>query len=133
MSPTARSLEKLRELGYEPGVVEMTVRGKGIVFKRDLFGFVDIVGISQPAPYAVMRHEYSKRHLLFIQTTSGSGGNHAARRAKMLASPNLPKLLATGARVELWSWRKAGPRGKRKTWQLRTEALTFADLATEAV
>jgi hypothetical protein len=42
------------------------------------------------------------------------------------AFAELPATLALwkSARVTLkiWSWRKRGPRGKRKTWQLRREA-----------
>ena len=30
---------------------------------------------------------------------------------------------SAGASIEIWSWSKTGPRGKRKRWQLRREAL----------
>jgi hypothetical protein len=29
----------------------------------------------------------------------------------------------SGAALEIWSWKKQGPRGHRKTWTLRREAL----------
>jgi len=34
-----------------------------------------------------------------------------------------PLWKSAGASIEVWSWSKAGPRGQRKTWQLRREAL----------
>jgi hypothetical protein len=31
--------------------------------------------------------------------------------------------ISVGAVIEVWGWAKQGPRGQRKTWQVRREAL----------
>jgi hypothetical protein len=68
MSPTQRTLEWLRDNGYEAYVVEQTIRGRGIVFKRDLAGIGDILAWK------------SSGHVVMIQATSTS--NVQARVAK---------------------------------------------------
>jgi hypothetical protein len=70
----------------------------------DLFGVIDIVAVGHG-------------HILGVQTTTGS--NLSAREAKSLSEPRLLEWLRAGGRFELWGWRKVGPRGKRKTWQVR--------------
>lgn len=108
-SPTSRSLEYCRKkLGWHVQVVE---RWNQWARRRiDLFGCIDIVAISGD-------------RIIGIQATCGEGGNHAARRAKALAEPRLRAWLAAGAGFEVWSWRKAGPAGKRKLWTLRREPI----------
>lgn len=106
MSPTARSLAQLRELGYRPAVVEKVVPRTYI--KQDCFG-VDIIGLKPGAP------------ILAVQCTSGS--NVAARIQKLHENGFIELWRSVGAVIEVWGWRKAGPRGTRKTWQLRREAL----------
>jgi len=59
--------------------------------------------------------------VLVVQCTTGS--NHAARREKLHAHGFVLLWKGAGAVLEVWSWAKQGPRGKRKTWQLRREAL----------
>ena len=109
-SPTARALKEMRSLGFIAGVVERF--NSFTKQKNDLFGFVDVVCAHPDCG------------LLFVQVTSGS--NHAARVAKIRESENFPKLLAAGGRVEVWSYAKQGPRGKRKKWVLRREELKGA-------
>lgn len=106
MSPTARSLQHLRELGYRPAVVEKTIPRTFI--KQDLFG-VDILALKAGVP------------ILVVQCTSGS--NHAARRAKLEDAGFIDLWKGAGAMIEIWSWTRQGPRGQRKTWTLRREAL----------
>ena len=105
-SPTQRSLKKLRELGYEPWVVEQTIPHTFI--KRDMFNFVDILAI-RPG------------EMLAVQATSNSGGNVSARIAKIRESPHLATLLSTGCKVEVHGWGK--PTKKRKDG-LRVETIT---------
>lgn len=112
-SPTQRSLAALRERGMLAEVVE---RWNPYTRKRkDLFGFVDIVAVlaSTGDPF-------------FVQTTSGA--NLAARRDKIIGLaaefPAVAALIRTG-RVVLHGWSKRGPRGKRKTWTLREEIVTY--------
>lgn len=79
--------------------------------RQDLFGFIDLLAMRDGV-------------LLAIQATSGNGGHHANRLAKAMAEPRLKEWLATGARFEVWSWRKAGPRGAVKKWEVRREPVT---------
>jgi len=116
MTPTARSLEVLRELGYVAQVVEQTIPHTQI--KRDLLGVIDIVAV---------HHEYG---ILGVQATSGS--NHARRVQKALAEPRLGIWLLAGAHFQVWSWRKAGKAGERKRWALRREPVTTADFPAPA-
>jgi hypothetical protein len=106
MSPTARSLAELKRLGYRARVVEKW-NGYAKV-RQDLFG-ADVLALKPGEP------------ILAVQATSG--GNHAARRAKLEAGGFVGLWKGSVAVLELWSWRKAGRRGKRKTWTLRRERL----------
>jgi len=83
---------------------------------HDLFGIIDLVVIGDP-----------EHPILFVQATAGDGGNHAARRAKVIASDATPKILIAGIDVAIVSWRKAGPRGKRKVWTPRIEYIKLDD------
>jgi hypothetical protein len=89
-SPTSRTLQRCKELGWERGVVEMTIRGKGIVFTRDFIGCIDVIAYDgQPG-------------CLGIQATSRS--NVSARLKKALAEPRLQVHLRAGNRFEVWGW-----------------------------
>lgn len=105
MTPTARTLKELKELGFEADSVERWYGGK----HHDLLGCLDIVACREGIG------------ILGIQTTTGS--NHAARRKKMLAEPRLRAWFAAGGRAEIWSWSKRGGRDERKLWQLRREEI----------
>lgn len=109
MSPTQRSLAYCRDQGWAVQVVERWNPYAKI--RQDLFGCIDIIAC-----------DGTGGGVLGIQATSGA--NHASRREKALAEPRLQKWLASPARFEVWSWSKQGPRGKRKLWTLRREAVT---------
>jgi len=113
-TPTQRSLAKLREEGW---ICEKVERPWNPYTKRtqDLFGFGDILA-------------FRGSITLIVQTTGGDGGNFAARKAKILASPIARAWadygLPTGQRsIVLHGWRKGGARGERKLWQCREEVL----------
>lgn len=106
-SPTSRSLEHARDLGYEAGVVER--RNPKTFVTHDLFGFVDVVAARAG-------------DLLLIQATSDDHVSH--RRSKILQSPALERVAWSGAKIEIWGWAKKGARGKRKLWTVRRERLT---------
>ncbi len=95
-------------------MVEQTIPHTFI--KRDLFGCIDIIAITQEG-------------ILGIQATGGVG-HHAHRRAKIAAEPRMRLWLDAGGRLALWSWNKQGARGKQKRWTLREDQLTAA-LLTE--
>jgi hypothetical protein len=117
MTPTARTLKHLKAAGWTCAVVE---RWNPFARRRvDLFGGdVLAVKIGEPGP-------------LLLQVTTG---DHAANRlAKVVALPALREWLGCGGRFAIWSWRKAGPRGARKTWTLTARPVTLADLEGKEV
>lgn len=118
-SPTARTLQALREAGYLAEVVEKWIPMAKI--RKDLFGIIDIVAIKKGQPGS-----------LGIQATSGS--NVSSRVKKALANPNLQTWLETGNRFQVWGYAKQGKRGERKRWaarcleaQVKDGTLVFSD------
>jgi hypothetical protein len=101
-SPTARSLELLRELGYTAKVVEHWNQYAKI--RQDLFG-VDILALKPGEPVLVYRPRPA--------ATTQPG----ARSWTEQASPHCGR--AAGAMIEAWSWAKQGQRGQRKVWTVR--------------
>lgn len=104
-SPTQRSLEVLRELGYTADVVErflVHVPPHGI--RKDLFGLADLEAIADD-------------HTLYVQATPASRlSDHVE---KCLAEPRLAALIRCDARrFEIWSWGKRQVKG-RSRWCLR--------------
>jgi hypothetical protein len=112
VTPTARTLQHLKKLGYTAQVVEQTIRGKGMVFKRDLFGCIDVLALGNGVTLGVQ---------------ACAGASHAARLTKAKQQPALPRWLFCGNRFEVWSWAKQGPRGKRKVWTLRRESVSLPE------
>jgi hypothetical protein len=103
MTPTQRSLKKLRDEGWTVAVVERWNPHARI--RQDLYGFIDVLAIRGGDTLAV-------------QVTSG---DHVADRVKKIRSvPTAPIWLESPTRkIVVHGWRKAGARGKRKTWQCR--------------
>lgn len=103
MSPTQRSLNKLRSEGYLVAITERWNQYAHI--RQDLFGFIDLLAIRG-------------NEVLAVQTTSGT--NVAARISKLMALPAVAIWTNSPHRkVVVHGWRKVGPRGKRKTWECR--------------
>ena len=100
MSPTARSLKKLRDEGYLANVVERRSGGR----LHDLFGFIDILAIK-------------KGEVLGVQTTSGS--NVSARVNKITDHENVGMVREADIGIHVHGWRKA--KGK---WICRTVDLS---------
>ena len=111
--PTQRTLAYCRKRGWRVAVVEKWIPQT----KRriDLFGFGDLLALDgQPGS-------------LLIQACAG-GGAPAKRVAKILDADHCEAAcdwLAAGNRLEVWGWRKAGPKGKRKLWQVRRVAIVL--------
>lgn len=126
--PTQRSLEFARENNMSAVVVERW--NPRVKRREDLWSIGDLIVMDDwPG-------------VLLVQATSGA--NHANRFEKVVraiegAVPDgatedelrravrnsvaLRRWLMKGNRIEVWSWSKKGPRGKRKTWELRREAI----------
>lgn len=107
-TPTSRSMEHLRKLGYAVDKVE---RRNPVTRKtNDLFGFIDLLALETSGEI------YPS--LLAIQATTTS--NLSARIKKSLENPLLKSWLSVqGAEFECWGWSKRGARGKRKLWYLK--------------
>lgn len=107
-SPTQRSMEVLRERGYQVDVVERTFRlPGGRMFKRDLFGGFDLAAVGNG-------------ELVLVQTTSAD--NVAARITKITDLPALPLLREAGIRLLVHGWMK--PTKTIRTWRLREEDIS---------
>lgn len=117
MSATARTLDWLRKRGYHVAVVEKYAGG----IKLDAFGFMDILAYRPDSPVN-----------LAVQSTVGS--HHAAHLRKYEKNPVVMKKIMDWIKNHQFfiiSWRKAGPRGKRKLWTPRVEEITektFAEI-----
>ncbi len=103
MTPTARSMKYLRDLGGVPWVVERWIMGANI--RKDLFGFIDLVCLDD------------KAGVLGVQVTSGPHISDRIKKAQ--AIPEFKHWLDSGNRFEVHGWRKVGGKGKRKLWEVR--------------
>lgn len=139
ISPTSRTLAELRKRGWTAQVVEQHLPfPKPFGTKRDLFGVIDIVAIvpatADPVDLPYRDAAGLAGAILGIQATSAlTGGNHSARRTKILAEPRARAWVEAGGRLELWSWSKRGDRGKAKRWTLRVETYEEMRAAADAV
>lgn len=117
MSPTARTVQRLRKLGYHAAVVEQWIPHTHI--KRDLFNWVDVLALDGRGFYG-------------IQVTTG---DHAAERLqKARGNRALVAWYQVGGKLAVWAWskyavkRKDGSYGRRKVWDAREIVLTSKDL-----
>lgn len=111
ISPTTRTLQRLRELGFTAEKVEQRIPIPNAKFAptRDFINVIDLIAFRVGVG------------IVGIQATSDS--NHAARMEKARKEPMLQVWLESGGRFEVWSWGLRGPRGERKVWTLRREEL----------
>lgn len=98
MTPTQRTLKRLRDDGFLAAVVEKWNPHARI--RQDLFGVVDVIGIREGETIAV-------------QATSGS--NVSARVKKIAESDATPVIRAAGWRFVVHGWRK----GANGRWACR--------------
>ena len=140
-SPTQRSLAYAEDHEWPAAVVEKWVpRGPGgpplaapgapayagspFGFRKDMWGCIDLLVLDDLPG------------VLAVQACAGS--SHATRAAKargiIFMDSDGPKKgralrrwLEKGNRIEVWSWAKQGPRGKRKLWTLRRELIKSLD------
>ena len=108
-SPTQRSLKLLRSRGWTCWVVERWNQWAHI--RQDMGGFADLVCWKEGGG------------VLAVQTTSGS--NLAARRGKVTANQAAKEWVRAGGSLMLHGWRKVGPRGNRKFWDVIEEKVEF--------
>ena len=100
----------LRDRGWIVARVEQIIHmpNRPFPFKKDAFGFGDLLAANSS--------------IALIQATSGS--NAAKRATKIIGTPEIAKLaqvwLRSNGCIYVQGWAKRGPRGKRKTWTVRT-------------
>lgn len=113
MSPTQRSLAKLRKEGWMVAIVEKWNQWAKI--RQDLFGFIDLLAVKGDIVMAV-------------QTTSGT--NVSQRLAKIQNTQAAATWLESPYRtIVVHGWRLAGARGKRKLWDCREVWMLKEDLS----
>lgn len=97
--------------GYHVEVVEQNIRAGATTFKRDLFGFGDLIGIR-------------RGEVLIVQTTTS--GNMASRVRKIAESKLIAKVREAGIRVVVHGWRAKTSDAKATAaeWVLRIEDLS---------
>jgi hypothetical protein len=110
ISPTARTLQYCRKMGWRIQVVERWNQYAGI--RIDLFGFIDLIALT---PDNVC---------LGIQATSSANMSARVTKSTVEKEAELQHWLACGNQYEVWGWAKRGPAGKRKLWTLRRVAIT---------
>ena len=102
VSPTARSLKLLREMGYVAQTVEYWHAPSRR--RRDLFGCIDIIAC------------HREHGILGVQATSRV--NHSTRVKKCQQSPQILEWLLAGGALQVWSWAKVKGR-----WQVKSESI----------
>jgi hypothetical protein len=116
MSPTQRSLKKLRAEGWTCAIVERWNPWAKV--RSDLFGFIDILAMSGDC-------------LLAIQTTSGDNVSKRIDKIKTAQAASL-WLESPSRKIIVHGWRKIGARGKRKLWECREVEITRGTLDTDS-
>jgi len=105
LSPTQRSLDHARKMGWDAAITEHWNPHARI--RQDLFGFGDILVFDD------------EPGVLFVQATSGS---HVANRMRKLEEMPIVRLaVSRGNRVEVWGWRRVKVKrgGKAVRWEVR--------------
>jgi len=118
MSPTQRTLKRLREEGYKAWVVERWLAYAGKFGKRqDLFGIIDVLAISSDA-------------IIGVQACSGSFTEHYRKLTEEKNQESYDWILCPNRYLEIWSWRKLlKERGKKmKIWQPRIHRISLGEL-----
>jgi hypothetical protein len=109
LTPKARTLARLRRLGYLADVCERWLPRAHR--RRDLFGLADVIAVHRREP-----------GVLLVQATTAA---HAPDRlARARGRPELPAWLRAGGAFEVWGWAKRGGR-----WHVRRVAARPGDLA----
>lgn len=108
MSPTARSLARLRKRGYHAAVVEHW--NSHIKVRQDLWGIADVIAVHP-----------MWREFVLVQATSVS--NISSRVNKVKASRNLAPWILAGGRFVVHGWRKL----KSGLWDVREVEITLED------
>lgn len=111
MSPTQRSLNKLRSDGWFVAITEKW--NPHVRIRQDIWGFGDLLA-------------FKGDDVLIVQTTSNS--NVSSRVEKIKYIPVADHWLQSATRhIHVHGWAKKGPRGKAKRWMCRIIRLAYDD------
>ena len=104
MTPTSRTLQKLRDDGWIPEVTERFIPGANI--RKDLYGWIDCLAIKESG------------EVLAVQCTSKS--NMSSRIKKIEDSDTLPVIRKCGWQIDVCGWfiNKAGK------WEVKIEDIS---------
>lgn len=128
-SPTSRSLAECKRRGWPCAITERWNAWAKI--RQDLFGFIDVLALDTWRGLRTEEIALNDGRILGIQACAGA--SHAAREAKIEASPNIRPWIEAGGRCEVWSWSKRGARGKVKRWTLRISRAQLTDTGVRFV
>lgn len=127
-SPTQRSLTHCKSHGWPYAIVE---HWNSQAFLRvDLWGIGDLIVLDDEPGAVIVQvcagSSHANRAEKVRRTLIGGtkGDESEATLARILRHSNaLKRWTEKGNRIEVWSWAKHGPRGKRKLWELRKERI----------
>jgi hypothetical protein len=116
ISPTMRTLEYLRNNGYQCDMVERWIRNPKHPaggFRKDFLGCIDIIA-------------FNNLETVGVQSCGQSFSQHLK---DLLINPNIPLWLAGGRKFTLIGWRRLLKKrgGKQKIWVPRIREITPKD------
>lgn len=102
----------LKDAGYSPWPVQLSIVARGMTIRRDLFGIIDIVALHP-----------SKDGLLGVQACGGAG-DAVEHRKKLKAHPMARLWVEAGLELHLHIWTKHKPAGSANfKWTLEAERI----------
>jgi hypothetical protein len=119
-----RSRKLLQEQGYDTWIVEKPYNPY-TKKREDLFHLFDVVGIKSNVPGITGIQACGEDCMPHIKKILERYCDDAGK--KWPPNPYLSTWLKAGNSAFLWSWRKRGERGKRKTWELKEIEFVLKD------
>jgi len=121
LSPTQRTLRLLREQGRLAEITEkwvMNPKHPGGGFRKDLFGFIDIICLDP------------ERGIVAIQSCGSGFKAHERKIKDSDCTEFVIEWLKCDGKLELYGWRKVKLKrgGKAKVWKPRIQEITLKDI-----
>jgi hypothetical protein len=124
--PVQRSLKFLRDNGWTVCIVEKWIPPRGSMkfgIRLDAFHIGDLLACRRTLKYVQPQTGETYDAPGVIALVQCCSTDFAKHKEKILGIPEFATWKAAGGEVILHGWAKRGPRGKRKTYQLREEFL----------
>lgn len=127
-SPTQRALAECKANGWPYAIVEHW--NSKAFLRQDMWGVIDLLVLdNKPGVLAVQvcagashANRATKVRETILGIVHGAASKLTLGAAKRKAEA-LQRWLTKGQRIEVWSFSKQGPRGKRKVWNMRIEEI----------